>query len=235
MSSSYRLQRRNETDAFDFGPDWSSHYLNPFTNCYPGDFAVEIGQPGGVKMCIKNRADSVPDSLVENSAKGKKINGLYKSYSLYNPPQEFQTRTGEQGGNPWPEGGSNRDEALRKDYIKVPIRYNGTGLENMQQISGQEFAYGWQVVDRPPTIPVQKIPWDIPTRSDPNWRADFDVTRLHSTQQRGDLRDQLYQKYTHAGVPPGKTDFYHARKVMDYYPEYQRTPTWLPGSTRSFV
>ena len=46
-----------------------------------------------------------------------------------------------------------RSSLYRKDYIKVPIRYNGTGLENMRQISGQDVSYGWQVVNKPPVIP----------------------------------------------------------------------------------
>ena len=204
MSSSYRLKKRIESGAFDFGSDPSTHYINPFTECHPGDLAIPIGREDGVKVCMKSQYQP-KDTLLENAAKGKKINALYKSYNLYYPSAEFQNRP----FNPWPEGGMDRQDLLRKDYIKVPIRYNGTGLENMRQISGQEFAYGWQVVNKPPVIPEQELPW-------PN---NFDVTFLHSTQNKGDLRDELYNKYKHPGQPGGKQDFWHTKEVKAVYPE----------------
>jgi hypothetical protein len=222
MSSSHRLKKRQQNQAFELGSNWDSHYIQPFVECYPGDFAIPIGRPDGVKICVKNRPTEMPDPVVEAGKNGVKLNGLYKSYSPYNPPQQFQTRP----FNPWPEGGMNRQEALLKDYIKVPIRYNGTGLENMGQISGQEFAYGWEVVNQPPTIPVQKLPWSIPSNSNPRPKNNYDWTRLHSSQQRGDLRNELYGKYKH----PAKTDFYHTKQVEAVYPENRPNYTFIPGS-----
>jgi len=199
-----------------------------------GDTAVPIGHPDGVKVCVKTRTESVPDSVVENSTKGNTINGLYKSYNLYYPSQEFQTRTSY--GNPWPENTMNHQENILKDYVKLPIRYNGSGFDNMRIESGAEFAYGWQVVNRPPIIPIQELPWSIPSTSNGGkWKANFDLYRLHSNQRKGDLRNELYYKYNHPGTPPGKTDYWHTHEVKANYPEYQRTPTFLPGSTISLV
>lgn len=215
MSSSYRLSRRINSGAWNFGSDPSTHYVIPWGICAAGDTAMEIDHPGGVKVCFKNRAQP-KDSLLENAKEGKKVNGLYKSYNLYYPDREFQTRT--EYGSPWPEGGQNRQELLLKDYIRTPIRYNGTGLENMRQISGQEFAYGWEVVNKPPQIVQQNLPWKP---------QNFDLTRLNSNPSGGDLRNQLYNKYPH----PEKTDFYHVNEVKAVYPNNLEYPyRFLPGS-----
>jgi hypothetical protein len=229
MSSSYRIKERQTGPAYQFGSTWYDHYLVPFGNCWVGDTAIPIGRPDGVKVCVKTRVDSVPDSVVTNSAQGQTINGLYKSYNLYYPSMEFQNRT--QYGNPWPEGGMNRQENIQKDYIKVPIRYNSTGLENMGIESGQETPYAWAITNQPPTIPIQNLPWSVPSESNPTWHVDFDVTRLHSTRKRGDLRDELYAKYNH----PFRDDFYHTKQVKANYPEYEPRPSFLSGSTVSRV
>jgi hypothetical protein len=229
MSSSYRLKERQATNAYEFGSDYASHYLAPWGNCMVGDTAVPIGRSDGVKVCVKTRTEWVPDSVVENSAKGNTINGLYKSYNLYYPPQEFQTRTIH--GNPWPEGGMDRQENILKDYIKLPIRYNAYGFENMQIESGQETPYGWAITNQPPSIPIQELPWSIPSNTNPTWHADFDVYRLHSTQRRGDLRNELYTKYPH----PFRDDYWHTKQVKGTYPEYQQPTKFLPGSKISLV
>lgn len=214
MSSSFRLKERKESGNWEFGSSPFDHYIIPFGECYPGDVATPIGRPDGVKVCHKSTF--IPkDTLLENSKKGEKINGLYKSYNIYDPKREFQNRP----FNPWPEGGQDRQNALLKDYIKVPIRYNGTGLENMEQISGEEFAYGWEVVNRPPEITQQELPWKP---------QNFDVTRLHSNQKGGDLRNELYYKYKH----PAKNDYWHTKKVQGIYPNNLiPNETFLPGST----
>lgn len=228
MSSSYRLRKRQETNAFEFGSDWSSHYIRPFNNCYVGDMAVPIGRPDGVKVCVRNRQESTPDSLVESSTKGNTVNGLYKSYNLYYPQREFQNRP----FNPHPDAFMDQEDLINKDYLKLPIRYNGTGLENMGQESGQEFAYAWQAMDGPrPSIPIQKLPWSIPSDSDPQWRANYDLTHLHSSPKRGDLRNELYDKYPH----PPRNDYWHTTPVRANYPEYAPQPRFLPGGTVNWV
>lgn len=225
MSSSYRLERRKEQGVWNFGP-WEDHYIASWGNCHPGDIAVPIGRDDGIKVCLKNRPP--PQDPYFNALKsGEKVNGLYKSYNIYEPSAEFQNRP----YNPWPEGGLDRDNAILKDYIKVPIRYNGSGLENMKQISGQEAAYAFQLVDRPPEIPVQELPWSIPSESDPGWKANYDLTRLHSSPARGDLRNDLYNKYKH----PFKTDFYHTHHVQGNYPNNRTQYRFLSGSKTSNV
>ena len=217
MSSSYRLKRRKEdAEKWDFGPYWS-HYVKPFNECYPGDMAIPIGNEGGVKVCIRReyleRNKPKKDSLLERSKKGETINGLYKSYNLYQPDKEFQERP----FNPWPEGGMDRETLIANDYIKSPIRYNTTGFDNMGQISQQEFPYAWQVTDFPQPI-------------------NFDVTRLHSSQEKGDLRNELWYSTKH----PNKRDFYHTRQVKSLYPDnynydrYWKKPDTGPDNIYTF-
>jgi hypothetical protein len=214
MSSSYRLKRRKEDGVWDFGPFWS-HYVKPFNECYPGDLAIPIGNENGVKVCIRKEylEQNKPkkDSLLEKSRKGEKVNGLYKSYNLYHPSAEFQNRP----FNPWPEGGMDRQTLIANDYVKVPIRYNTTGFDNMRQISGEEFAYGWEVVDYPQPV-------------------NFEVTRLHSSREKGDLRGETWYTTKH----PGKKDFYHTKEVLSQYPNnynYQwRKPNTGPDNIYLF-
>lgn len=221
------MRKEQPGDPWDFGPYWT-HYVRPFGECWPGDVAVPIGGEGGVKVCLKRQyvatRQGIPekylppkseqteafvqkDTLLENAKKGKTINGLYKSYNLYYPSAEFQNRP----FNPWPEGGMDRREMISKDYIKVPIRYNTTGFDNMRQISGQEFAYGWEVVPNPPPV-------------------NFDVTRLHSSILRGDERNELW--YT--TPPSNKKDFYHTHQVKGNYPKYNK-PANIRAGQRQFI
>lgn len=184
MSSSYRIKRRIDSvtergnQAYDFGP-WYNHYIEPSASkeCNPNYYGIPIGNQDGVKVCVR-RVSGSPDYIVENQKKinNQDLTGYYKTFGLYDYTQKEQTRV----YNTWPPGyWPNNEDSITKDYIRLPIRFNGTGLTDMKRKVRQNIPYGWDVV-----------------RDQPSDR--YDKTKSFSSPYKGDLRNRLWAKY-HGG------------------------------------
>lgn len=134
MTSSVLISKRLQEGAiWDFG-DVSSHYIRPVNDCFPGDVAIPIGNSWGAKICVRpqglNQTNEL-NNLYGDMEKYSKYAGLNRgSVNLYDPSikrpiQQWNPQRYEDRRIP------NESLLLQNDYLRWPIRYNGTGLETM--------------------------------------------------------------------------------------------------------
>ena len=121
MTSSFLLQQK-------LRDNWDDTYLRPYGECHPDYEATPIGNPYGVKMCVRRLVDG--HRIGEKLAAQSKVpeNGYFRgSVNLYDPKANIPTQE-------WnPDYYQNRrtyyeQTLLRDDYMKWPVWYNGTGL-----------------------------------------------------------------------------------------------------------
>lgn len=140
MTSSFMLQERiKEKDRWTFqlpdNPTMSGqddHYLRPFGRCHPDFKEIPIGNPYGVKVCLR-RTQQNGERIGDYKVPGDQNNGYYRgSVNLYNPRQQYPT----QKWNPYNYSDRRipwEQDLIREDYLRLPIKYNGTGLKLLNQ------------------------------------------------------------------------------------------------------
>jgi hypothetical protein len=143
MTSAFMLKERiKQRDRWTFelsGNDTmrgqDDHYLRPYERCHPDYMEIPIGNPYGVKVCVRKvqpngkRVGDYSDVLKD----ADKNNGYYRgSVNLYNPCQKYPTQK-------WnPQNYSDRripweQDLLRDDYLRLPIKYDATGIRLLNQ------------------------------------------------------------------------------------------------------
>lgn len=197
MTSSFMLKKRIEQrDRWSFElPDnltmggQDDHYLRPYERCHPDYMEIPIGDPYGVKVCMRRiqpngkRIGDYSDVLKD----ADKNNGYYRgSINLYNPCQRYPTQK-------WnPQNYSDRripweQNLIREDYLRLPIRYNGTGLKLLNQpaerTSGDEeknqkyrgfYKYGYSYTPKEDKLTGERVA-SRPDQSRPE--PKYDITR----------------------------------------------------------
>lgn len=131
MSSTFRLKKRyDEKEIWDQFSDpnfplggQENSYLSAFGECTPNYYAVPIGQPYGVKMCVKRNPNGIRPQVDP-----ARFNG-YNRYGadLYDPTRPLQ----KQMYDPyfyWDRRSPHEAENIGKDILRLPIRFNATGL-----------------------------------------------------------------------------------------------------------
>lgn len=195
MTSSFLLQERlKDPKTWTFGlPDsvmggQDDHYLRSYGECHPDYMAIPIGNPTGVKVCVRRvdhcgrRFGETP--LLEAQSKIEQANGYYRgSVNLYDPmatipqqdwnPQYYSSRR-----IPWEQ------DLLRKDYLRWEIKYNGTGVNllhsphELRDKNKPYYQYGYSYTPSD----LEGTTWDPRTATDPRDNLPepkYDVTRLH--------------------------------------------------------
>jgi hypothetical protein len=160
MTSSFRIKQRNKDNVWRFGPYWS-HYVKdqPGADCYPGDTAIPIGQPDGVKVCIKTPepGNNYMEYLTQPALQG------YNRFSadLYDPTKVVATQISDIWKYRWRRM-PNEPYNISHDYVRLPIRYDSTGLEALYQVAKDGvpfYTYGVDEIEKP--------------------KQNYDITRLH--------------------------------------------------------
>jgi len=140
MTSSFLIREKlREKKEWSFGVgdgqstlgDWDDTYLRPYGECHPDFKAIPIGNPYGVKMCVRRTVDGQRIGVPLEKAEEKLQNGYQRgSVNLYRPQANLPTQD-------WnPQFYQDRrmpyeQDLLRADYQRWPTRYNGTGMELM--------------------------------------------------------------------------------------------------------
>lgn len=200
MSSSFRLLRRyQEGNEWSFGP-MEDHYVRPWGDCHPDFYQIPIGNPDGVKICVRKNPQYVnsigttpathdPESITSPppppsaiSTHAAENTPQYNKFTadLYNPTR----RVADQMYNPYPyyaRRAPDEEYNLSNDVIRAAIRFNGTGLDPTRTPGtvpgdGPFFEYGLDHVSVPP----------------PHW----DGTQLHQRRPIWESR----HNYLHAGL-----------------------------------
>lgn len=144
MTSSFMVQQRLKNgQTWKFGDERDApglqtvmggsdnSYIRPWGNCVPGYKAYPIGFPDGVKMCVRQTTNNQDiDQNIFDMGKNfsNQFNGYYRgSVNLYNPSlifpvQDYNPQFYSDRRIPWEQ------DVLRADYLKWPVRYNGTGI-----------------------------------------------------------------------------------------------------------
>jgi hypothetical protein len=167
MTSSVYLKNRWKENRekglwnFDYLPDstmkgWDDSYLRAWGECHPDFIAIPIGHVEGYKMCVrraneqgKRIDDGCGDCLVPPEK------GTYEKYfrqkpRLYSPhkkrpvqewnPQSFCDRRI-----------PNEGQLVRDDYLRLPIKYNGTGITLLHdpytKCPFDQYAYSYTPLD----------------------------------------------------------------------------------------
>lgn len=169
MTSSWTLSKRKEMgDIWDFkrfshpGQDslggWEDSYIinGGCRECSPGYYAIPIGNPYGFQMCVKRLGPAgKPVDIVQNPVDPSKWNG-YNRYTadLYRPWRKTQI----QMYDPYRYSDRrmpNEAELIRNDMLRLPIKYNGTGVRPIHTPGKppektRYFEYGYSYDDKPP-------------------------------------------------------------------------------------
>jgi hypothetical protein len=196
MTSSFMLQQRmRNKDQWSFGLNdnmtmkgQDDHYVRPFGECHPDFVAHPIGNPNGVKICVRRTDENgkrIGVQAQENEIqKERYMNGYWRgSVNLYDPtlkkpvqkwnPQAYHNRR-----IPWEQ------DLLRDDYLKWEVKYNETGLKpthSPSQLCDTDkpyFQYGYSYTpqeDRKTGFRVGE------TLSDSLPEIKYDVTKLHQS------------------------------------------------------
>ena len=125
MSSSFLLyKRRQEKDIWTIPGPEEAHYVRAFGECHPEYTALPIGNPDGVKICIRS-APEIPESPGPDPEITK--SRYYKFASrLYEPanPEPVQMRNPTAYDDRF---GPNRGFYLSEDYYRPAVKYDGIG------------------------------------------------------------------------------------------------------------
>ena len=183
-TSSNKLNIRRRTPQLYFGSQ-SDHYIRANGHCHPDYTAVPIGRVDGPRVCIRRRPqtnvrqtrseeyESRDDReiLPQSSREAAILPPMYRKYSptMYDLKANAYTyETRAPSSNPYPSNqmhSPNEKYNIRKDYYRIPIAYDGTGIRKLRTPAGTgdegmvypEYAYDRQTVPPP----------------------RFDITRLH--------------------------------------------------------
>ncbi len=203
MTASFKLRKRMEdAKTWSFGAEtptsmsgMDNSYVRPFGECHPDFYAIPIGQPWGVKMCV--RRPMVPEAInmveEEQKEKGMRDRGYWRAaVNLYDPEAKEPTQL-------WnPLKFQNRripyeTELLEKDYIRGEIEYSGTGIN-------------------PTTLPTN----DRHARGKPYYQYGYDFTP-HSDVETG-YRSATRQEQS---VPPKRFDITRLNQPFDIWKRRQ--------------
>lgn len=207
MSSSFRLQRRYEEARqhgwWQFG-DTFDHYLREWGDCHPDYYTIPIGNPDGVKVCVRKNSEYIaqgnatrqydaPGPPHRRGPEGAQLSltrppppedaietwdvdesPAYYKYSsdLYNPTR----RVADQMYNPYLYANRrppDQEYNLSNDLIRIPIRFNGTGVEPMRTPG-----------TKPGDGPFYEYGYDYVREAPPAW----DRTQLHQRRPVWDRR-----------------------------------------------
>ena len=148
MSSSFLLKKRyEESDVWTFG-HWSDHYLRRWGNCHPDFEGIPIGNPNGMKMCVRKHAQT-PSTHNPEKGCSTKFNGRYTHRpNLYKlcPPTTVQL------DDPYPSDTRqipNYEELLYNGYFRKGVQYNGIGVETTAPRSGRDQDYDLALLSTP--------------------------------------------------------------------------------------
>jgi hypothetical protein len=184
MSSSFRLlQRRKQQNIFGqktwyvgdpgrpLGGD-EDHYIRSFGDCVPGFEAYPIGNPEGVKLCVRRQGSSgcyLGDKLQVDNPHPSDYNGYNKYQAdLYDPRKKTEV----QMYNPQRYGDRRtpfEPEFIQKDYLRLPIKFNGTGLNPTKTPNTDGYKYYEYAYDRSPPPPKYDVTRGI--QPYPIWKA----------------------------------------------------------------
>lgn len=164
MSSSFRLKKRREAlETWSFGPD-ADHYIRPWAECHPDYTAIPIGNPDGVKVCVRNRSSAPPPSPLPPRKYHKFASRPYDpgrkspvhmtrldqspAVQLYNPDRYVDRRAPGQSYN------------LAHDYLRPEVKYDGTGVfpnRTPSRDGTRFFEFGIEEVRDPPVFDITRL------------------------------------------------------------------------------
>lgn len=193
MTSSFVLKKLSETPV-NYSPSlpgntlggMEDRYIRILGECHPDFTAIPIGKPTGAKLCIRRtEADgrAIGTKLLEASKQNIANNQGYfrgrpRLYDVnaeypvqkWNPQKYCDRRT------PW------ESELLRRDYLKMPIKYDGTGIklsrvpQDHDRAQNPYYSYGYSFTPDSDPYTGRRIATDMSqTVPPPKW----DVTHLH--------------------------------------------------------
>lgn len=219
MTSSFMLKERiKQRDRWTFElPDnrtmsgQDDHYIRPYERCHPDYMEIPIGNPYGVKVCVR-RVQPDGNRIGDYKPPGDENNGYYRgATNLYNPRQVYPT----QKWNPYNYSDRRipwEQDLLRDDYLKWPIQYNGTGIKinhppdecNGGQTGFYQYGYSYtpkedkQTGLRTASSPSQSIP-----------ERKYDVTRPYPQPF------ELWKKeQENVGVSKNKLDKVYTTRIV---------------------
>jgi len=181
MTSSAGLQQRFRDRKIwaNIGP-WYDTYVEPFNECLPDYYAVPIGGPEGVKMCVRKRRPDGTDPKTADPRDVKINNGYYKySMRLYDLPA---SPDGLPHTNPYPIQASNpyplearrpvhQNYYYQRDYYRNGFNHDGTGILGTRTPGVRKYyETGYDLLPTPPPkfdITRLQQPYDI-------WKASQD-------------------------------------------------------------
>jgi hypothetical protein len=194
MTSSFKIQQRlREGNLWKFGLADSQmggqddSYLRSYGECHPDFMAIPIGNPTGVKMCVRRvdpygrRFGETPTINATKELVDQKLNGYWRaSPNLYDPriqkpvqlwnPDAFPDRR-----TPYEQ------DLLRDDYLRWPVKYNGNGINlNRAPAEGKDTGHAYyQYGDDFTPMEDHETGRRIATSMKDNVpRPKYDITRL---------------------------------------------------------
>lgn len=191
-------------------------YIRISGECHPDFTAVPIGRPTGTKICVRRtEADGRPISSALRDKSKRDIEqqqGYHRgSVNLYDttandPTQEWNPQYYSDRRIPW------ESDLLRRDYLKWPINFNGTGIktfrvpQELRDRDNKYFSYGYSFTPEEDPYTGKRVAtsWDqnVPP-------VKYDLTRLYQpydtfqreTEYMGhDTRKQLDTSYFRRNV-----------------------------------
>ena len=163
----------DESESVYHGQDL--HYLRPFGNCHPDFEEIPIGNPYGVKVCVRKNIKKEREFMENVKEEQKTLQGYHRgSADLYDVTAE-QPR---QVSNPQAfcdRRIPNEKFLVKGDYLKWEVKYNTTGLESLHfpqpYLNGNEGPQDFRKQG-----PFYKYAYDMSNTIPP---VKYDVTRLH--------------------------------------------------------
>ena len=198
MTASAALTKRKRmAPTWKFGfPDsplggWEDHYLTPGDHpCHPNYVSIPIGSPYGFQVCVKRKGHcgktlDVPQVEIDPS----EWNGYNKYQAdMYRPWRDSQI----QMYDPYAYSDRrtpNQSELITDDYLHLPIKYNGTGINPVHTPGDVRFyEYGYSYTKNPPyKYDVQRLEQGYPV-----WK---DEKKFHGySQEELDKLDKNYER-----------------------------------------
>lgn len=197
MTSSLALTKRKQMgDVWDIknfsypGMDslggWEDSYIinGGCRTCAPGYYSIPMGNPSGFSMCVKRLGSAgKPIDIVQHPVDPSEWNGYNKYMAdLYRPWRD----TAIQMYDPyyyWDRRTPHEAELIQKDILRLPMKYNGTGVEPIHTPGipperTRFFEYGFSHTSEPP------YKYDT-TRQQQPYPAWKDIQKYHYPQTQG--------------------------------------------------
>ncbi len=176
-------------------------YLRTEGECHPDFAAVPIGNPTGMKMCVR-KPDACGNTIGDTQeAKQKQLiegtqgyfRGSVDLYDVYRmePYQQINPEAYATRRTPW------EADLIRRDYLHKPINYGGSGIN-------------------PVRTPHQKL-----DANSPYWEYDFTFTPMEDKLTGRRIATKFSEN-----VPPPKYDI---NQLHQRYPVWKREGEYVSG------